>query len=132
MIIGLISGQQVICTTTDGRLLGTGGNWKEGWTAESGNRRNLHLYGEWLVVWGKGGAEQPQPWSPLARDYERANLHLYFLGARGPELLSHKKTDGEPIHVVISKVCSRSVVSIEQKVNQRGLLHYFIYVYINT
>lgn len=78
------------------------------------------MYGEWLVVWGKGGAEQPQPWSPLARDYERANLHLYFVGARGPDLLAYKKTDGEPILIVVSKTSSRSVVSLEQKVNQRG------------
>lgn len=117
---GVISGQQVICTTTDGRLLGIGGNWKDVWSAEAGNRRNIHMNSEWLLLWGKGGAEQPQPWSPLARDYERANLHLYFLASRGPELLAHKKTDAEPILIVISKISSRTLISIEQKVNQRG------------
>lgn len=110
----------MICTTSDGRLVGIGGGCKDGWTIEAGNRRYVHCYGEWLLLWGKGGAEQPQPWSPLARDYERANLHLFFVGVRGPELLAYKKTDAEPILIAISRICNRTLISIEQRVNQRG------------
>lgn len=118
--LGVIAGQQIVCTTTDGRLLGTSDNFKDVWSAEAGNRRNLHIHNEWLVLWGKGNAEQPQPWSPLARDYERANLHLFYVGTRAPELLAHKKTDGEPILILVSKISNRTIISIEQKVNQRG------------
>lgn len=89
---------------------------------ESGNRRNVHMHADRLLAWGKGCAEQPQPWSPLARDYERSNLHLYFLGVRGPELLAHRKTDGEPISMIVSKICSRSIICVEQKVSQRGMV----------
>lgn len=110
----------MICTCTDGRILSSGTQTKDSWTIEAGSKRNLSLHHDWLVVWGKSGAEHPQPWSPLAKDHERANLHLYFLGARGPELLAYKKTDGEPIHIAVSKVCSRSIVSVEQRVTQRG------------
>lgn len=56
----------------------------------------------------------------MARDHERANLHLYYVGTRGPELLAYKKTDGEPLVVIVSKVSNRSIVSVEQKVSQRG------------
>uniref|UniRef100_A0A6P7FBI0 WD repeat-containing and planar cell polarity effector protein fritz-like n=1 Tax=Diabrotica virgifera virgifera TaxID=50390 RepID=A0A6P7FBI0_DIAVI len=117
---GTIFGNQVICICNDGHLLGYGGPWKEGWVLEGGPRRRLNYYGEWLVVWGKAGAEHPQPWSPLAKDHQRANLHLYWIGARDPELLSYKKTDGEPLEVIVSKFRSRTLILIEQKVTQRG------------
>lgn len=75
------------------------------------------------MVWGKAGAEHPQPWSPIAKDHERANLNLFYIGTRGPELLAYRKTDGEPILIVASKMCSRAIVSVEQKVSQRGKFH---------
>ncbi|KAK9891576.1 hypothetical protein WA026_015534 [Henosepilachna vigintioctopunctata] len=117
---GIILGQQVICICNDGHVLGYGGSWKDGWLLEGGPRRRIHSHGEWLVVWGRPGSEHPQPWSPLARDHQRANLHLYWLGIRGPELLAYKNTDGEPFIVIISKIFQQTLISVEQKVTQRG------------
>lgn len=117
---GTIFDNQVICICNDGHVLGYGGQWKEGWVLEGGPRRRLNYYNEWLVVWGKAGAEHPQPWSPLAKDHQRANLHLYWIGAGDPELLSYKKTDAEPLEMVVSKLKHRTLIVIEQKVTQRG------------
>ncbi|KAJ8968864.1 hypothetical protein NQ317_016072, partial [Molorchus minor] len=94
---------QVICICNDGHVFGYGGQWKDGWVLEGGPRRRLNYHGEWLAVWGKAGAEHPQPWSPIAKNHQRANLHLYWIGARDPELLAYKKTDGEPLQVAVSK-----------------------------
>ncbi|KAG5890065.1 hypothetical protein JTB14_003630 [Gonioctena quinquepunctata] len=117
---GTIFGNQVICICNDGHVLGFGGQWKDGWVLEGGPRRKLNYHGDWLAVWGKAGAEHPQPWSPLAKDHQRANLHLYWIGSRDPELLSYKKTDGEPLQVVVSKFRNRTLIVTEQRVTQRG------------
>ncbi|KAJ8971447.1 hypothetical protein NQ314_000704 [Rhamnusium bicolor] len=106
---GTIVENHIICICNDGHVLGFGGQWKDGWVLEGGPRRKLNYHGDWLAVWGKVGSEHPQPWSPLAKDHQRANLHLYWIGARDPELLAYKKTDGEPLQVVVSKTCSRAV-----------------------
>lgn len=110
----------MICICNDGHLLGYGGHWKEGWILEGGSRRKLNCHREWLAVWGKAGAEHPQPWSPLAKDHQRANLHLYSIVGRDPELLAYKKTDGEPLQVIVSKRNTPVLIVIEQKVTQRG------------
>ncbi|CAH1977725.1 unnamed protein product [Acanthoscelides obtectus] len=117
---GTIIDNQVISICNDGHLLGFGGLWKDGWILEGGPRRKLNYYGEWLAVWGKAGADHPQPWSPLAKDHQSANLHLYWIGPREPELLAYKKTEGDPLQVVVSKRCSRTLILIEQKVTLRG------------
>nr|CAH7753667.1 unnamed protein product [Callosobruchus chinensis] len=117
---GTIIDNQVICICNDGHLLGFGGQWKEGWVLEGGPRRKLHYHDDWLAVWGKAGADHPQPWSPLAKDHQRANLHLYWIGFREPELLAYKKTEGEPLQVVVSKQCGRTLILVEQKVTLRG------------
>lgn len=111
---------QVICVCNDGHVLGYGGSWREGWVLDGGPRRKLHYCNEWLVVYGKAGVEHPQPWSPLAKDHQRANLHLYWIGIGEPELLAYKKTDGEPLLVIVSKKSSRTIIVIEQKVTQKG------------
>lgn len=113
-------GQQVICICNDGHVLGYGGSWKEGWLLEGGPRRRVHSHSDWLVVWGRPGSEHPQPWSPLTKDHQRANLHLYWLGLRGPELLAYKNTDGEPFIIRVSTVFEHSLISVEQKVTKRG------------
>ncbi|XP_044750033.1 WD repeat-containing and planar cell polarity effector protein fritz [Coccinella septempunctata] len=117
---GLILGQQVICICNDGHVLGYGGSWREGWLLEGGPRRRIHSHSNWLVVWGRPGSEHPQPWSPLTKDHQRANLHLYWLGLRSPELLAYKNTDGEPFIIRVSKVFEHVLISVEQKVTQRG------------
>ena len=117
---GIILGQQIICICNDGHVLGYGGQWREGWIVEGGPRRHLNIHGDWLAGWGKAEAEHPQPWSPLGKDYQRANLHLYWVGARGPELLAYKKTDGDPIDVIVSRHTKRTLILIEQKVTLRG------------
>lgn len=80
----------------------------------------MSSYGELLVIWGRTGADNPQPWSPLTKEHQKANLHLYWVGARGPDLLTYKKTDGEPISVVVSKLNTKTIIIVEQKVSQRG------------
>lgn len=117
---GIILGGQIICICNDGHVLGYGGPWKDGWIVEGGPRRHLNYHNDWLAVWGKAEADHPQPWSPLGKDYQRANLHLYWVGARGPELLAYKKTDGDPIDVVVSRAQPRTLIVIEQKVTLRG------------
>ncbi|XP_967164.3 WD repeat-containing and planar cell polarity effector protein fritz [Tribolium castaneum] len=117
---GVILGPQIICICNDGHVLGFGGSWKDGWIVEGGPRRHLNFHNDWLAVWGKCEAEHPQPWSPLGKDYQRANLHLYWVGVRGPELLAYKKTDGDPIEVIVSRTIRRTLFVIEQKVTLRG------------
>lgn len=116
----MIIGSQVLCICTDGRVLGQGGIWREGWSLDAGFRKNCNFQGELLVVWGRSSAEHPQPWCPLAKEHQRANLHLYWIGSRGPDLLSYKKTDGEPISVTVSKKFTKTLIVVEQKVSQRG------------
>lgn len=120
--VGAIFGSQVICVCNDGHVLGFGGSWKDGWVLDGGPRRRLHYCNDWLVVYGKTEAEHPQPWSPLTKEHQRANLHLYWIGSRDPELLAYKKTDGEPLLIVISKICTRTLIVVEQKVSQKGKL----------
>ncbi|XP_066255640.1 WD repeat-containing and planar cell polarity effector protein fritz [Euwallacea similis] len=117
---GTIFGSQVICVCNDGHVLGFGAPWKDGWVLDGGPRRRLHYHNDWLVVYGKSEVEHPQPWSPLTKDHQRANLHLYWIGCRDPELLAYRKTDGEPLLIIVSKVCSRTVIVVEQKVSQKG------------
>lgn len=122
----IISGPQTICLCYDGRLLGYGGVWKEPWIIDVGSKRFLNIQGEILAVWGRSDLEQPQPWSPLTKDHQRANLHIYWVGARGPDLITYKKTDGEPISVKVCRASNKSVILVEQKVSQRGILLIFI------
>lgn len=117
---GFILGQQVICICNDGHVLGYGGSWKDGWLIEGGPRRRVHTHSNWLVVWGRPGSEHPQPWSPLTKDHQRANLHLYWLGLRSPELLAYKNTDGEPFIIKVSEFFEHTLISVEQKVTKRG------------
>ncbi|KAL1509744.1 hypothetical protein ABEB36_004435 [Hypothenemus hampei] len=117
---GTIFGNQVICVCNDGHVLGFGGPWKDGWVLDGGPRRRLNYHNDWLVVYGKTEVEHPQPWSPLTKDHQRANLHLYWIGNRDPELLAYKKTDGEPLLTIVSKVCTRTIIVVEQKVTQKG------------
>ncbi|KAK5644239.1 hypothetical protein RI129_008084 [Pyrocoelia pectoralis] len=117
---GAIDKEQIACISTDGRIFCQGGMWREGWVIESGAKKKIDLYNELLCVWGGVNAEKPQPWSPLAKDHQRANLLLYWVGCRGPELFAYKKTEGEPISVIISKTLNKSLISIEQKVSLRG------------
>nr|XP_022909980.1 WD repeat-containing and planar cell polarity effector protein fritz [Onthophagus taurus] len=117
---GYIDNDHIVAVLSDGRVFGYGGSWREGWSIEGGPRRYVYLYGEYMVVWGRSGAEHPQPWSPLTKDHQRANLHLYWVGSRGSDLLSYKKTSAEPIAVVISKIYSKNLIVVEQNVSQRG------------
>ncbi|KAF5300026.1 hypothetical protein FQR65_LT09283 [Abscondita terminalis] len=117
---GAIDGEQVACISTDGRVFCHGGMWREGFVIETGPKKKIGLYKELLCVWGGVNTEKPQPWSPLARDHQRANLLLYWVGSRGPELYAYKKTEGEPIKVIVSKVLNKTLISIEQKVSLRG------------
>lgn len=119
-VAGALFGSQVICVCNDGHILGFGGPWKDGWVLDGGPRRRLHYHNDWLVVYGKTEVEHPQPWSPVTKDHQRANLHLYWIGSRDPELLAYRKTDGEPLLVIVSKICSRTVIVVEQKVTQKG------------
>lgn len=105
---------------SDGHIIGHGQHWPEGWIIESGCKRKLSICGELLVVWGRTGAENPQPWSPLTKDHQRANLHLYWLGSRGPDLITYKKTDGEPLLIIVSKINTKTLIIVEQRVSQRG------------
>ncbi|CAG9764110.1 unnamed protein product [Ceutorhynchus assimilis] len=117
----LFGNNQTICVCNDGHILGFGGYWKEGWVLDGGNKRKLHYDQDWLVVYGKITVEHPQPWSPLTKDHQRANLHLYNIGCRDPELLAYRKTDGEPLLVVINKTSSdKHLIVVEQKVTQNG------------
>ncbi|KAK4887641.1 hypothetical protein RN001_003912 [Aquatica leii] len=117
---GAIDGDQVACITTDGRVFCHGGMWRDGFIIESGAKKKIDVYKELLCVWGGVNTEKPQPWSPLAKDHQRANLLLYWVGSRGPELYAYKKTEGEPITVIVSKVLNKTLISIEQKVSLRG------------
>lgn len=124
-ILGLILYDQVVIVCTDGRIFCQGGAWHTSWIIESNLKRSISLHGELLSLWGKASPENPQPWSPLAHEYHRANLLLYWVGARGPELLGYKKTEGEPILVVISKKQNKCLIVVEQKVTQRGEKSFF-------
>lgn len=105
---------------SDGRILGHGDQWQEGWILDIGCKRKLSMYGELLAVWGRTGTENPQPWSPLTKEHQRSNLHLYWIGSRGPDLITYMKTDGEPLLIIVSKMSSKTLVIVEQKVSQRG------------
>lgn len=120
MFAGIIWRSQLICSISDGRILGHGEHWQDGWTIETGCKRKLSMYGELLVVWGRSSTENPQPWSPLTKEHQRSNLHLYWLGSRGPDLITYMKTDGEPLLIAVSKICSKTLIIVEQKVSQRG------------
>ncbi|XP_065159835.1 WD repeat-containing and planar cell polarity effector protein fritz homolog [Atheta coriaria] len=119
IVDGIINQNQVVASCKDNKIIGYSDISKE-WTIESAFRRNINVYGEWLVCWGRAENDHPQPWSPLAKDHQRANIHLYWIGSRGPDLLSHKKTEGEPIKVIVSKKAHRSLILVEQKVSQKG------------
>lgn len=120
LLLGVLAGDQIVFICGDGRVFCRGGCWRDGWVIESSPRRSLSLHEELLSIWGKACAEHPQPWSPLAREHQRANLLLYWIGPRGPELLAYKKTEGEPILVVVSKRQNKNLIVVEQKVTQRG------------
>ncbi|XP_025836778.1 WD repeat-containing and planar cell polarity effector protein fritz-like [Agrilus planipennis] len=117
---GIINDQRVVFVCSDGKIYCQGGSWKDGYVIGSTPKRKVSLCKDYLVVWGGANCENPQPWSPLIKEHHKGNIHFYLIGAKGPELLASKRTEGDPQDVIISKANNETLIVIEQIVSQKG------------
>ncbi|XP_046472035.1 WD repeat-containing and planar cell polarity effector protein fritz isoform X1 [Neodiprion pinetum] len=76
--------------------------------------------GDLIVVWWKSTVNEVFPWSPVVKEHDRANVHLYRLIGIKIELLCFLRTEFDPLCVTFSTYHENMIHSVEQKVSRKG------------
>ncbi|KAK7506998.1 hypothetical protein BaRGS_00001849 [Batillaria attramentaria] len=79
---------------------------------------NIHQ--DKLLLWWSVSSSEPWPWSPMTSEVERANLIV--LAVNGPfiEVLTHSKTECDPVYAGFSCIQPHKIYTVEQTVGARG------------
>lgn len=90
----------------------------------TGRRLDRHLSsnksGDIILTWWYSTRNEVYPWSPLVKDEDRANIHIYLLDGTKVELLCFYRTEFDLINVNFSKIKQNLIWLIEQKVSRKG------------
>ncbi|XP_064115601.1 WD repeat-containing and planar cell polarity effector protein fritz homolog isoform X2 [Macrobrachium nipponense] len=81
---------------------------------------SANINGDMVVVWWKTSEDEVYPWSPLARDRDRANVLVYGLNGTSMHLLCYCRTEMAPLSVSFSKVQPNVLLTVEQGFGKKG------------
>lgn len=73
-----------------------------------------------ILTWWHSSSNEVYPWSPLVKDKDRANVHIYSLIGNKIELLCYYRTEFDQVSVNFSRIKSNSIWLLEQKVSKKG------------
>ncbi|XP_071454800.1 WD repeat-containing and planar cell polarity effector protein fritz homolog [Hetaerina americana] len=76
--------------------------------------------GDMVLVWWRCMRDEVYPWSPLVKDQDRANVHIYGISGMKAELLCYYRTEFDPICVSFSQVEPGVIHTVEQRVSRKG------------
>lgn len=79
---------------------------------------NIHQ--DLLLLWYSVSSNEPWPWTPMSSEVERANLIV--LSVNGPfiDVLTHCKTECDPVHAAFSCIQPHKIFTVEQSVGAKG------------
>ncbi|XP_063240270.1 WD repeat-containing and planar cell polarity effector protein fritz [Bacillus rossius redtenbacheri] len=83
-------------------------------------RLSSSLSGDMVLVWWRCARDEVYPWSPVVKDQDRANVHVYSVSGARAELACYYRTEFDPVCVSFSRVQPSVIHSIEQKVSRKG------------
>ncbi|KDR08346.1 WD repeat-containing and planar cell polarity effector protein fritz [Zootermopsis nevadensis] len=81
---------------------------------------SCNVPGDMVLIWWRCTRDEVYPWSPLVKDQDRANVHVYGINGTKAELLCFYRTEFDPVCVSFSQVQSNVIHSVEQKVSRKG------------
>ncbi|XP_048505297.1 WD repeat-containing and planar cell polarity effector protein fritz isoform X2 [Athalia rosae] len=73
-----------------------------------------------ILIWWKSTMNEVFPWSPVVKEHDRANVHLYRLIGTKVELICFLRTEFDPLCVTFSTYQENIIHSVEQKVSRKG------------
>ncbi|XP_069939077.1 LOW QUALITY PROTEIN: WD repeat-containing and planar cell polarity effector protein fritz homolog [Cherax quadricarinatus] len=81
---------------------------------------SANLSGDMVVVWWQTSEDEVYPWSPLAKDRDRANILVYSLEGTSMDLVCYCRTEMAPLSVSFSKVQPNVLLTVEQGFGKEG------------
>ncbi|XP_042219187.1 WD repeat-containing and planar cell polarity effector protein fritz homolog isoform X2 [Homarus americanus] len=81
---------------------------------------SANLSGDMIVVWWQTSEDEVYPWSPLAKDRDRANILVYALHGTNLDLMCYCRTEMAPLSVSFSKVQPNVLLTVEQGFGKKG------------
>ncbi|XP_047487357.1 WD repeat-containing and planar cell polarity effector protein fritz homolog isoform X2 [Penaeus chinensis] len=81
---------------------------------------SANLSGDMLVVWWQTSEDEVYPWSPLAKDRDRANILVYSLHSTSLDLVCYCRTEMAPLSVSFSRVQPNVLLTVEQSFGKKG------------
>ncbi|XP_045581658.2 WD repeat-containing and planar cell polarity effector protein fritz homolog isoform X2 [Procambarus clarkii] len=81
---------------------------------------SANLSGDMVVVWWKTSEDEVYPWSPLAKDRDRANILVYALYGTTLDLVCYCRTEMAPLSVSFSRVQPNVLLTVEQGFGKKG------------
>ncbi|XP_070182027.1 WD repeat-containing and planar cell polarity effector protein fritz homolog isoform X2 [Littorina saxatilis] len=81
---------------------------------------STNIHQDMLLLWFSVASNEPWPWTPMSSEVERANLIV--LSVNGPfiEVLTHTKTECDPVCAGFSGIQPHKMFTVEQSVGARG------------
>ncbi|KAK8386319.1 hypothetical protein O3P69_010769 [Scylla paramamosain] len=83
-------------------------------------RLSASLSGDMVVVWWQTSDDEVYPWSPLAKDRDRANILVYGLRGASLDLVCYCRTEMAPLSVSFSHLQSSVLLTVEQGFGRKG------------
>ncbi|KAG0713907.1 WD repeat-containing and planar cell polarity effector protein fritz [Chionoecetes opilio] len=83
-------------------------------------RLSANLSGDMVVVWWQTSDDEVYPWSPLAKDRDRANILVYALRAASLDLVCYCRTEMAPLSVSFSRLQPSVLLTVEQGFGRKG------------
>lgn len=79
-----------------------------------------NVNGDMILIWWRCTRDEVYPWSPVVKDQDRANVHVYMVTGTKFELLCYYRTEFDPVSVSFSCIQPNVIHSVEQKVSRKG------------
>nr|CAD7261206.1 unnamed protein product [Timema shepardi] len=80
---------------------------------------SCNLSGDMVLVWWRCTRDEVYPWSPVVKDQDRANVHVYSVSGTKAGLVCYYRTEFDPVCVSFSHVQTNVIHSVEQKVSRK-------------
>lgn len=81
---------------------------------------SANLSGDMVVVWWQTSDDEVYPWSPLAKDRDRANILVYGLRGASLDLVCYCRTEMAPLSVSFSHLQPSVLLTVEQGFGRKG------------
>ncbi|KAF7413526.1 hypothetical protein HZH68_002015 [Vespula germanica] len=76
--------------------------------------------GDLILIWWKSTMNEVYPWSPVVKEHDRANIHLYRLTGTKLDLICYVRTEFDPLCIKFDIHHENVIHSVEQKVSRKG------------